>query len=497
LVDRPHRVALVNALSSLGVAATIVIGTVVFAVGSMRRITMTPEEYMVAGRGLGSVFLWVLLAGEIYTSFTFLGAAGYTYSLGAPAFYIMAYGACGYIFYYFVLPWVWRMGKTHGLLTFPDLIQHRYANRTLTTVSTIVLVLAAIPYITLQLSALQTFLEVAGNNAINPVGGAVTAYLLIVAFVFATGLRGTAWASIIKDALVLGALIFVGIAIPVQFFGSPATLFDQLLRAHPAMLVLGPPASPHGTLWFISTVLLTGLGFFCGLHSISAVYSARSENAIRRNAMLLPLYQLAIMLVFFAGFSALLIVPNLKGTQADRSFLLLVAHYYPAWVLGFITAAGALCALVPSTALLLASSSAISKNILGDLFHIGLDDVRRVRTTRITVAVLGLLALVMWLFYHALLVDLLLLVYNGISQFVPALFLGVAWKRTSSVGIFAGLLVGLTVALTCAVRGVAPLGLNPGFIGLACNAAVVVAITLIAPAHTEQTLPEGAVRISG
>jgi SSS family solute:Na+ symporter len=480
----------VNALTSLGIAITVVVGTVIFAVVSMRRITMTPQEYMVAGRGFGSVFLWVLLAGEIYTSFTFLGAAGWTYSFGAPAFYIMAYGTCGYIFYYFILPWVWRMGKTHGLLTLPDLMQLRYRNRTLTTLVTIVGVLAAIPYITLQLSALEIFLHVAGNGAIDPVIGAVTAYVMIVAFVFATGLRGTAWASIVKDALVIGALVFVGVAVPMQFFGSPATLFDQVMRAHPEKLVLGALTSPKGSLWYISTVLLTGLGFFCGFHSISAVYSARSEDTLRRNAMFLPVYQLVILLIFFAGFSALLVVPGLQGTQADQSFLLLVSHYYPAWVLGFVTAAGALCALVPSTALLLAASSAIAKNVLGDLFHIGLDDVRRVRTTRITVAVLGLVSLVLWLYYHATLVDLLLLTYNGVSQFAPSLFLGAAWKRTSTTGIFAGLAVGLIVALTLAARGIAPLGLNPGFVGLTCNAIVVIAITLIAPARNEQTLSE-------
>ena len=38
-----------------------------------------------------------------------------------------------------------------------------------------------------------------------------------------------------------------------------------------------------------------------GPHSISAIYSARSENTLRRNAMLLPLYQVVLLLVFFAG----------------------------------------------------------------------------------------------------------------------------------------------------------------------------------------------------
>ena len=50
-----------------------------------------------------------------------------------------------------------------------------------------------------------------------------------------------------------------------------------------------------------------------GPHSFNAIYSARSGDVLRRNAMLLPLYSLVLLLVFFAGFAALLIVPGLQG----------------------------------------------------------------------------------------------------------------------------------------------------------------------------------------
>ena len=223
-------------------------------------------------------FLWVLLAGEIYTSFTFLGAAGWTYTFGAPAFYIMAYGTCGYIFYYFLFPWIWRLGKEHDLLTLPDLIQVRYNSRLLSTSWRSSRSLALIPYITLQLSALKYVSHGGRPRGDRPGLGACVAFSLIIAFVFVTGLRGTAWASIIKDALVIGALIFVGVAIPMQFFGSPATLFDQVLRAHPDHLVLGGLTAPKGSLWYVSTVLLTGLGFFSGPQSIAAIFSAKDEN---------------------------------------------------------------------------------------------------------------------------------------------------------------------------------------------------------------------------
>ncbi|HEX8807290.1 MAG TPA: hypothetical protein VF741_10080, partial [Candidatus Aquilonibacter sp.] len=86
--------------------------------------------------------------------------------------------------------------------------------------------------------------------------------------------------------------------------------------------------------------------------------------------------------------------------------------------------------------------------------------------------------LVLWLFYRTQLVDLLLLTYNGISQFMPAFLFGAYWKRTTTPGIGAGIVVGIAIALILAGSGIAPYGLNPGFVGLAANIVVVVVVSL-------------------
>ncbi len=480
-----------NALIALGTIAVVVLGTILFAVASVRRIRMSPHEYIIGGRGFGAVFLWVLLAGEIYTSFTFLGAAGWTYSFGAPAFYILAYGTFGYVLGYFLLPWIWSYAKERGLLTAPDFFAARYGSKTLATIVAVVQFAAVIPYVTLQLSAIEIFLKIAGYGTVNAEFGAVLSFIAIIAFVFATGLRGTAWASIVKDALVIGALLFVGVAIPLHFFGSPAVMFDQVLRAHPNHVVLGALTAPKGSIWFVTTVLLTGIGFFMGPHSIAAVYSAKDAGVLRRNAMFLPLYQLVLLLVFFAGFSALLIAPGLHGPAADQSFLTIVVRYYPAWIVGFVVATGTLCALVPSTALLLATASIVSKNIVSDLFDRAHDDRARLLVTRVMVVAIGLLALGLWIAYKTTLVSLLLLYYNGVTQFTPAFVFGALSRRTPAWGIIAGIVAGIAVALALALTNTAPFGCNPGFVGLIANVAIVGVATLLSKANEPAAIATG------
>ena len=95
---------------ALSIVAVVVGATMAFALLSVGRIKMDPQQYIVGGRSFGTILLWVLMAGEIYTSFTFLGMAGWAYGKGAPAYYILTYGTCGYIIGYFLLPQIWRVG---------------------------------------------------------------------------------------------------------------------------------------------------------------------------------------------------------------------------------------------------------------------------------------------------------------------------------------------------------------------------------------------------
>ncbi|PZR56751.1 MAG: sodium:solute symporter, partial [Candidatus Meridianibacter frigidus] len=415
--------------------------------------------------------------GEVYTSFTFLAASGWAYANGAAAFYILCYGTVGFILGYFMVPAIWRVGKERGLLTAPDFFAFRYDNRLLGRVLGIFYFFTIVPYVALQLTGIQILLTLAGYGAYNPATAVVVALLLTTVFVFTAGLRGTAWASVIKDILVLAAVIFAGVAIPVHFFGSPAAVFSRLAEAKPQWLTL-QTVGLHTPAWFVSTVILNGVGFFMGPHSIAAVYAARDENTLRRNMIFLPFYQVVLLLVFFAGFAALLIVPGLKGAAVDQSFMLVVQRFYPAWVLGLVAGAGCLAALVPVSAQLLGAASALSKNLVGDIAGWKAEDPANTLCARILIVVLAVLALAFWR-AHIELGELLLLYYNFITQMLPGFVFGLVWKRANAWGVSAGIAAGLCTALWLALAGVSWFGLNVGLIGLIVNIGVCVAVTLL------------------
>ncbi len=252
------------------------------------------------------------------------------------------------------------------------------------------------------------------------------------------------------------------------------------------MLTLAPASSPSGTVWYVTTVLLTSVGFYMGPQSFAATYSAKSAEALRRNAVFLPLYQGVLLLVFFAGFAALLVMPGLKGAQSDQSFMLVVQRYYPSWVLGVIAASGALAALIPASAILLGTASLVAKNVIGDGFGIAQSDAARLLSTRVLVLVIALLALVFWLYERSSLVGLLLIAYNGMTQILPGVVCAFVWRRATAWGVGAGILAGILVAAWLSASAT-PWGINPGFAALVVNVIVLLGVSIATQSSRDST----------
>jgi solute:Na+ symporter, SSS family len=254
------------------------------------------------------------------------------------------------------------------------------------------------------------------------------------------------------------------VVLPIQFFGSPKGVIDAVLKVHPNWMTLVNGTENFGTVWFISTVLLSGLGGFMYPHAFAANLAASNPNTIRRNATILPFYQLMLLLVFFAGFTALLVEPGLKGTDADQSFMLVVQKHYPAWVLGMIAGAGCLAGLVPASAQILAAASLLSRN----LFRVR--EERLTSWTRLWIILMAALAFGLWALNKNSLVGLLLISYSGTTQLFPGVILSLRKRPPHPASVATGIVVALVLLAWFASHGVNVVyGVHVGAAALVAN----------------------------
>lgn len=452
--------------------------TVGFFAGARRKMDL--EQWTVAGRGFGLIFMWLLMAGEVYTTFSFLGASGWAYSRGGPVLYIMAYMTLAFVVSFYILPQIWEFGREHGLQTESDFFEKRYGSKHLAAFVSAIGVVFIIPYLQLQLTGLGIIVEVASFNGISRTAAMVIALSLVAAFIFASGVRAVAWVSILKDALMVFAAVSIGIGVPRLYFGGIGPMFAALARAEPKHLVMPGTTSNMGHAWYMSTVLLTSLGFYMWPHAFGATYTAKSGNTLRRNAVVMPLYTITLAFIFFVGFAAFLVVPGLAN--GDLSLLTVVRKTFPPWFLGVIGGAGALTAMVPAAIFVLTAATLFAKNLYRPLFSPAMSDDQVAKLARRMVVVLSFVSLYFAIYSSRTLVSMLLLGYAGVTQFFPGVVLGLYWRRVTMAGVFAGMVVGVAAVAFLVLTKRDPLfGLNAGFIALCLNFVVNGLVSWIRP----------------
>ena len=230
----------------------------------------------------------------------------------------------------------------------------------------------------------------------------------------------------------------------------------------------------HG--WYISTVLLNTAGFYMWPHVFGATFTAKSGEVLRRNAVLMPLYTITLPFMLLAGFAAILIIPGLRN--GDLALLTLVRQTFPPWWLGVIGGAGALTAMVPAAILILTAATLFAKNFFRPLFRPGMTDEAIARLAKTMVVVLTGVALGFAIYSSVSLVRLLLIGYDGVTQFFPGVLLGLYWKQVTRQAVWSGMLAAVAVVLFLVLGHHDPLlGLNAGFIALVLNFAIVAAVS--------------------
>jgi SSS family solute:Na+ symporter len=464
-------------------------GIVLIAVlGFLGRRTRATDlsEWTVGGRKFGAMTMWFLQAGEVFTTFTFLGMAGLAFTGGVAALYALPYIPLAYIGLYFLGPVIWRRARERGHLTQADFLTDFYDSKLLGLLCAVFGVVFLLPYLQLQITGLGLAVQLATGNQTSSTVSMIIAFGLVVAFVLWAGIRGVATTSYFKDALMLVVLLIVVIAVPAHFNGGIGATFQKVLASHPDMLQVH--AGNFDQAWFFSSMIASTLGvlFMTLPHQWPALLSASSSQALRRNYAFLPVYSIALALPMIIGFTALTVLP--ASAKSNDALLMLVNQAFPGWFVGVVVVATAATAMVPAAGLIVGMSSLIARNIARTR-----SDRGQFLANQSSVVVVTALALVLAIARPDLLANLLLLTYSGLDQLIPAIALALLTRRlVGAWPVIAGLLVGEIVVIWLTFGKVEVAHVNVGLVALVPNIVVIAIGAALERRSTGRVAPERA-----
>ncbi|MBN8831419.1 MAG: sodium:solute symporter family protein [Sphingomonadales bacterium] len=414
------------------------------------------DEWGLGGRRFGPLLVWFLLGGDLYTAYTFVALPALMYASGGAGFFAVPYSIVVFPIVFAIFPKLWTICSERGYVTAADLVGGLFRNRALALMIALTGIVATMPYLSLQLVGLEAIFAGLGLHASVTLFGhemelpLLVAFAVMAGFTYNSGIRAPAIIAVVKDILIYTTLIAAIVVIPAKLGGYGA-IFDAV----PAEKLIIPPTPPGslGPQFAYATLALGGaLGLFLYPHALTGLLAASSRDAIRRNAVFMPIYAFALALLLLLGFMALASGVKQMPEFADGfarfgniyAVPALFNHMFPPWFVGTAFAAIAIGALVPGAIMSIAAANLFTRNIYRAFIRPDCSEAHETQVAKIFSLLVkaGALGFVTF-FPETSVVQLQLIGGIWMCQTLPAVLMGLYFKWLSGNALLLGWAAGI------------------------------------------------------
>ncbi len=428
---------------------------------------------------INNPYVYALSLGVYCTAWTYYGSVGQASNRGIEFIAIYIGPTIMAALFWPVMRKIIRICRTQRINSIADFISTRYGkNFSLAVVVTVLCVLGVIPYISLQLKAISTSINVLSGSSVHETGLGNflqdnTFYIsaALAAFIILFGTRsidasekheGLVAAVAFESVIKLVAFIAVGLFVTYGIFDGFPDIFSRA-SAEPSLqklFVLNGESSY--TSWF-GLILLSMMAIvFLPRQFQLGIVENNQESHVKKAIWLFPLYLLLInIFVLPIAFGGKLLLGN-TDVNAD-TYVLSLPLLYGKNMLSLFTFIGGFSA---ATSMIIVETIALSTMMSNNIATPVLLSTKKFLAKgdgQLTRPILNirrlsiLLIIAMAFVYDKLvaqyfsLVSIGLVSFAAVAQFAPALIGGIYWKQASRKGALAGICAGFAVWFITAV----------------------------------------------
>lgn len=339
-----------------------------------------------------------------------------------------------------------------GKYTFADVVAFRLKQKPIRIAASVGTLMTISFYLIAQMvgsgSLIKTLFGLPYEVAVITVGGVMLAYVLF------GGMLATTWVQIIKAVLLLGGATMLVILTLLRFNFNPITLFNSAaLRYGDAVLAPGGLVQNPADAFSLGLALMLGTA---GLpHILMRFYTVPDARAARSSVFVATgLIGYFYILTFIIGFGAMVLVGQDVVSGFDKggnmAALLLAELVGGSVFLGFIAAVAFATILAVVAGLTLSGAVAISHDLYVNVINQGQADSKaELKIVRLATVGLSLFAISLGLVFKgqnvAFMVGLAFAI--AASANFPALLLSILWRKLTTRGATASIIVGAVSAV--------------------------------------------------
>ena len=456
----------------------ITLGIVVYV---NRRASSTAADFYTAGGGFSGPQNGTAIAGDYLSAASFLGIAGA----------IAVYGYDGFLYSIgFLVAWlvalllVAELLRNTGRFTMGDVLAFRMRQKPIRAAAASSTLVVSFFYLLAQMAGagglVSLLLDIKGGLGQSIVIAVVGA--VMIAYVLIGGMRGTTWVQMIKAVLlIIGALVMTAWVLSKVGFNFSELLGNAVSQPtnKNGEAILGPGLQYKNKIDFISLGIALVLGTAGLPHVLMRFYTVPTAKEARKSVewaiWLIGLFYLFTLVIGFGaawlvGPTAIAAAPGKVNSAAP----LLALELGGPVLLGIISAVAFATILAVVAGLTITASASFAHDVYINVIKRGQvqdEQKTQVRVARITVVVIGIVAIVGGILANGQNVAFLVALAFAIaaSANLPTILYSLFWKRFNTTGALFSIYGGLASALILivfspAVSGKPPTAATPSMI---------------------------------
>ncbi|WJY67586.1 solute symporter family protein [Corynebacterium auris] len=457
-----------NPLLNIAIFAVFIIVTL-FIVTRAGKTTSESADFYTGGASFSGTQNGLAIAGDYLSAASFLGIVGSIALTGYDGF---LYSIGFFVAWLVALLLVAEPLRNVGRFTMADVLSFRLRQKPVRVAAAFGTLFVSLFYLIAQMAGAGSLVSVLLN--LHSFGAQAACVLVVgivmIAYVLIGGMKGTTYVQMIKAVLLIGGVAIMTVLVFVAVRGGFNTLFSDAVDMHAgsqyiqeqgyeASEILAPGLRYGATLTsqidFISLGLSLVLGTAGLPHVLMRFYTVPTATEARKSVtwaivLIGAFYLLTLVLGYGAaalvGPDRILAAPGAANAAAP----LLAFELGGSIFMALISAVAFATVLAVVAGLAITASASIAHDVYDAVLRDGqATEAEQVRVSRITVVVIGIVAIVLGILAMsqnvAFLVSLAFAV--AASANLPTILYSLYWKRFNTTGAVASIYTGLGSAL--------------------------------------------------
>lgn len=414
--------------------------------------TKNLSDYVLGGRQLNGWVTSLSAQASDMSGWLLMGLPGYAYIAGMESIWIAIGLALGTYFNWKIVAKRLRAYTeiAGDALTLPDYFSNRFRDDSniLRIISALFILVFFLFYTASGfVSGAKLFSTVFGMSYFSAL---IIGTIVIVSYTFLGGFMAVCWTDFFQGIMMFIAVLVVPI-IGIFKIGGIESTSSALSSIDVNFLnsIIGLDGKAISLISIVS-LLAWGLGYFGQPHILARFMGISSTKEIKKARIIAMVWvTISLAAAVVIGMIGKIYLPNtLDGANSEKVFMLMVNDMFHPVVSGFLLAAVLAAVMSTADSQLLVTASSLTEDFYKVLFRKEASEKELVWVSRISVAVVALIAFFLATDESSSILSLVAYAWAGFgATFGPTVIMSLFWKRTTRNGALAGLISGGIVVI--------------------------------------------------